>query len=89
MEEKKRKTGRPPANWMYQISKINAEEIKMITNEDIANRCHITVNALKKFCSRLDLEIDYRRENGTIKSYYDFRKFQKAVRDYIKERENG
>lgn len=81
MTEKKR-MGRPPAEWMFELAQINVRST-WIDAYEIAELYGLNINTVKSHLVKLNVSPKHLIENGRAKAKYKTTELKQAARKYI------
>lgn len=79
---KKKRLGRPPAEWMFKVVELNLDDAWTDPYE-ISNRFSLNVNTVKSFFEKLKLKPKYEVENGTVRARFRVSDFKRAAAAHV------
>lgn len=80
---KKKKMGRPPAMWLYEVVKITNQDGQLLDVAELSRLLGTSVMSLKSFLRKSETPKKHVVENGTAKAKYKMADIKKSVREYL------
>ncbi|MBI2603585.1 MAG: hypothetical protein HYW48_11075 [Deltaproteobacteria bacterium] len=81
---KKRKMGRPPAPWMYDLAMgKHLRSAETLNYEDIRTRFNVSIPAVRNFCAKLKIKGEYFFDGKNVVKRYSAKKLQQAAKEYV------
>ena len=84
-QTKKRKVGRPPAKWVYELANLDLPDDQFLDYHDLAEMFGITIRTVHGFCSKAKVEGDYyKTADRTIRKKFKVSQLKESSMIYVK-----
>lgn len=77
------KMGRPPAPWMYELTKLKLQDNKIIGLKELSDLLGIPITSLKTFFNKIKTVRTHKVENGKVQTLYKVGDIRKSAKNYI------
>lgn len=82
----KKKIGRPPAEWVYQLSQLKNKDDEFLDYNDLCELFDISLRSAHGFCSKCGIKGDYyKHESKGVRKRFRVKDLKKAAALYLKE----
>lgn len=87
LEMTKRKMGRPPAPWMFELATLKKKDRESLDYQGLCDMFCLSKRMVQNFCSKLEIPGEYyQAENKTVQKRFRVSELKKAAKRYISER---
>lgn len=80
---KRKRMGRPPAPWMYQLEDLKIEENRWVSIQEISDEIGVHINTAKSFLRKREVKRKHEVINGRTKMKFKVKDLKKAAKEYI------
>lgn len=80
--KKKKRIGRPPAKWMFQLANFGCDKT-WIDAYETADLLEQNFKTVKSFLRKLDIDTKHVIENGKARTFYKITELKSATKKYI------
>jgi hypothetical protein len=81
----KKKIGRPPAQWVYQLAKLDGSKDKYLDYHDLSEMFGLTIRSVHGFCTKAGAKGEYyKHENNVIRKRFSAHELKQVAEKYLK-----
>ena len=81
--KKKKRMGRPPAQWAYDLAKLKYQDEKKFSLAALSEMTGASVGSLRIFFNKSDTAKEYELEGGQARTLYRVKDIKKSASDHI------
>jgi hypothetical protein len=80
----KKKMGRPPAPWVYEIVSFKMNDDQFIDVYELAIKLNVPVSSLKAFLRKANAKRKHEIQNGKARALFKVKDLKTAAKNYLK-----
>jgi hypothetical protein len=81
----KKKMGRPPAQWVYELTKLDESKEKFLDYHDLSEMFGLTIRSVHGFCTKAGAQGEYyKHENNVIRKRFSVHELKLVAKKYLK-----
>ena len=80
---KKKRMGRPPAKWAYDLAKLKHQDDKRLSLTTLSEITGASIGSLRIFLNKSETPKEYELEGGQARALYRVKDIKKSARDHI------
>ncbi len=81
----RRRVGRPPAQWVHQLAKLDGLKNEYLDYHDLSKMFGLTLRSVQGFCAKASVKGEYyRHESNAVRKRFSILELKRAAQAYLK-----
>lgn len=85
LKKKIKKMGRPPADWVHQLAKLNMPDDAYLEYADLCKKFKISLGSIRNFCWRNEVEGEYILGETGVRKRFKVRELKNSAIEVLKQ----